>query len=129
MMHARRIAALAFGVTALLMLCAAFARPSAATPMPVEPSIGSVAQQLGLKVPLRESDPFDVGVSFTGLLEKPAALAAFGIADMKQGARVVAARVAFGVVIVEADQEEPPRVARVKLAINAAGRLSSAPRT
>ena len=128
MMLAKRMATLALAVTALLILCAAFAQPSTATP-PVEPTIGSVALQLGLKLPPRESDPFEVGVSFTGLLEKPETLSGFGIADMKQGARVVALRASFGVVIVEADQQEPQRTGRVKLAINAVGRLSAAPRT
>ena len=129
MRRAKRVATLGLAVTAALMLGGAFARPSAATPMPVQPTIGAVALQLGLKSPLRESDVFDVGVSFTGLLERPETLSGFGVVGMKQGARVVVARLALDVVIVEADQLEPARVARVKLAIDVAGRLSAAPRT
>ena len=128
-MHARRFATLTLLVTALLTLCAGFSRPSAATPLPVQPTIGAVALQLGLRLPQGESSAFDVGISFTSLLEKPELLSRFGVADMKPGARVVAARIALGVVIVEADQPEPARVARVKLAIDAAGRLSAAPRS
>lgn len=129
MTNAKRVAAMALVVTALLTLCAAFARPSAASTLPAQPTIGSVAQQLGVKAGERESEPFDVGVSFTGLLEKPDKLSDHGIRDMRPGARVVVARIALDRIIVEADQLEPARQARVRLAIDAVGRLSAAPRT
>ena len=129
MFSTRRIATVALAVAALLMVCAGFAWPPVASATAVQPTIGSVAQQLGVKVPRRETDSFDLGVSFTGLLEKPDRLAAFGIADMKEGARGVVARVALDRVVVEADQLEPARSARVKLALDVAGRLSAPPRT
>jgi hypothetical protein len=128
MMNVKRVATIALAVTGLLMVCAAFARPGHVV-TPVQPTISSVALQLGVKVPPPESDTFGVGVSFTGLLEKPEKLAAFGIADMQQGARVVVMRVALDRVVVEVDQLEPPRSARAKLALDVAGRLSAAPRT
>lgn len=128
MMNVKRIAILAAAVTALLVVCAAFARPARAV-APAQPTISGVALQLGIKVAPRESESFDVGTSFTGLLEKPEKLAAFGIADMQAGARVVVVRLALERVLVEADQLEPPRTARVRLALDGAGRLTTPPRT
>jgi hypothetical protein len=128
-MTTRRIATVALAVAALLTLCAGFAWPPAASATTAQPTIGVVALQLGIKVPTRESDSFDLGASFTGLLEKPDKLAAFGIADMKEGARVVVARIGLDRVIVEADQLEPARSARVRLALDVMGRLSAPPRT
>ena len=128
MMNVKRIATLAAAVTALLLVCAAFARPPRAVAS-VQPTISGLALQLGVKLSPRQSESFDVGVSFTGLLEKPEKLAAFGIADMQLGARVVVMRIALDRVLVEADQMEPARTARVKLALDAAGRLTAPPRT
>ena len=128
MMNVKRIATLAAAVTALLLVCAAFARPPRAVAS-VQPTVSGVALQLGVKLSPRQSEAFDVGVSFTGLLEKPEKLAAFGISDMQLGARVVVVRIALDRVLVEADQMEPARTARVRLALDVAGRLTAPPRT
>jgi len=66
-----------------------------------------VAKQLGTKVQDRPDGVLGLGNSFTGMLEEPEKLEAFGIKGMHKGARVVVMRVAPDRIRVEADELEP----------------------
>jgi hypothetical protein len=97
-------------ILALVIISAAFAAPEIRASRSASPSIAIVAAQLGVKVPSQARDDFDPGVSFTGTLEVPEKLEAFGIKGMTIGARVTATRVSVDRIVVEADQVEPTPV-------------------
>jgi hypothetical protein len=69
-----------------------------------------VAKQLGTRVQDRPDGTLSLGSSFTGMLEEPEKLEAFGIRGMHKGARVVVMRVAPDRIRVEADELEPTEV-------------------
>jgi hypothetical protein len=66
-----------------------------------------VAKQLGTRVQDKPDGVLTLGASFTGMLETPEKLEAFGIRGMHKGARVVVMRVAPDRIRVEADELEP----------------------
>ena len=119
---ARRIALLA----AVTVASVAFAPP--ADPHPAIATVGSVAEQLGVKVNSRADDEFTVGTQFTGNLVDAGKLASWGIKGMHPGARVVAARIAPDRVYVEADELDPPARASVRLPLDASGNIVRPPR-
>lgn len=91
-------------------------------------TIGSVADQLGVKVTGRADEEFAVGVQFTSILVNPEKLAAFGIKGMHAGARVVAARLSADRVYVEADELDPPRRASARVSLDKDGKLVLPPK-
>lgn len=88
-------------------------------------TLGAVADQLGVTIRAESSgDELALGASFTGSLDDPEKLAAFGIAGMHKGARVSVMRVAPDKIRVEADEIEPaPARAGVTLRVAADGKL------
>lgn len=86
-------------------------------------TVGAIADQLGVSIAANAQQEFTVGINFTGTLKDPEKLAAFGIKDMHQGARVTAVRMATERVYVEADEMEPPHRASVRLRLDADGNL------
>ena len=130
----QRLARSAVLSTTLIVVAAGVAGPArvrnAAPPeRAATPTIGAVSAQLGVKVTNLASEDFALGVNFTGVLEDPAKLAAFGIKDMHVGARVTASRMAPDRVIVEADEMEPiPARSSVRLRLGADGTLLVPPK-
>lgn len=76
-------------------------------------AITSLSAQLGVAALPHEGDQLEVGSTFTGMLDDPGKLAAFGIRDMHKGARVTVSRVAPDRIRVEADELEPKMVRSV----------------
>ena len=111
---------------AVIAVSAAFTAP--ANPHPGSATVGSIARQLGVKVPGKADEEFELGVQFTGLLEEPGRLAAFGIKGMHAGARVVAARIAADRVYIEADEVDPVRRESSRVAIGLDGTLVKPPK-
>lgn len=91
-------------------------------------TVGMVAGQLGVKVGFGEFQEFALGAQFTGTLDQPEKLAAFGLTGMHKGARVYAARIAADKVQVEADELDPPKRASAKLSMGPDGKLTAPPR-
>jgi len=108
-----------------LVATSAFSTPRTAA---VSPTVGSIAAQLGVKVAIGDYDDFDVGIQFTGSLVDPGKLSAFGLRDMKAGARVYVARIGLDRVQVEADQIDPARRESARIPLGADGRLTAPPR-
>jgi len=104
---------------------APFAGRSATRPATIAPTIGSIAAQVGVKVAaVRADEEFAVGVQFTGSLEEPLKLSAFGVPGFDVGARVTVARIAPDRVHIEADELLPVRHTEVvRVRIDADGRL------
>jgi len=92
-------------------------------PASLDPTIGSVAAQLGVKVSQRADEEFSLGVQFSGSLEDTLKLATFGVKGFPVGARVTAARIAPDRVHIEADDLDPPRRETVRVRIDANGKL------
>lgn len=115
-------------LAALVATAAAFTAPAPAPSSTDLATIGSIANQLGVKVSGRQEEEFSVGVQFTGNLVDPAKLEAFGIRGMNEGARVVAARIAPDRVFVEADELDPPKRASARLPIGSDGKLARPPK-
>jgi hypothetical protein len=120
----------------LLAMCATIVANQRAVAQATTPqghaslTLGAVADQLGVTIRAESSgDELALGASFTGSLDDPDKLAAFGIAGMHKGARVSVMRVAPDKVRVEADEMEPaPARGGVTLRVAADGKLI-APKT
>ena len=131
-----RLRSLARGVSLFAVLVSAGAAFSAPFPVtraasdagPVVVTIGSVAEQLGVKVSSRADNEFGIGVQFTGSLEDPRKLEAVGIKGMNAGARVTAARLSQDRVHVEADELNPPNRVVMRLRLDPDGKLTQAPK-
>lgn len=132
MIRLQRVVRLVSVLTVVVAAGAAFAAPFSGGRATNQPgsgvaTIGSVAAQLGVKVADRADEEFTLGVQFTGSLEEPGKLAAFGIKGMHTGARVVAARISVDRVHVEADELDPPSRASVRLRMDSDGNLVRPP--
>ena len=87
-----------------------------------------IADQLGAKLGMSQTEEFAPGSSLTGMLKDPAKLAKFGITGVHEGARVSAMRVSHDKVRVEVDELEPtPLTKKATLKLDDKGRLSVAP--
>lgn len=89
----------------------------------LNPTIGDVAAQLGVKVIQRADDEFAPGVQFSGSLQDTLKLPRFGLKGFAIGSRVTVARIAQDRVHIEADELEPPRSQFVRVRIDASGKL------
>ena len=89
-------------------------------------TVRGIAEQLGTKLPPRESDELPIGGSFTGTLADPAKLAALGIAGVHEGARVTVMRVAPEKLRVEVDELDPaPLTKKATLKVDDKGKVSA----
>jgi hypothetical protein len=116
-------------LSALVIVSAAFAAPEIRASRSASPSIAIVAAQLGVKLQSQPREDFEPGVSFTGTLEVPEKLEAFGIKGMTAGARVTATRVSLDRIVVEADQVAPaPARGTTRIMLGEDGKLRLPPR-
>ena len=90
---------------------------------PLNPTIGSVAAQLGVKIIDRATEEFALGVQFSGSLEDTLKLPQFGLKGFHLGSRVTVARIAQDRVHIEADELDPPRSVYVRVRIDATGKI------
>ena len=121
-------------VSLLAVLVGAVAAFAAPTPGPVPPdsatmvvTIGQIAAQLGVRVPNRAEEEFQIGVSFTGSLEDTLKFEEY-IKGMHAGARVTVARVGPDRVYIEADEIDPPQRKNIRVRMNADGTLVKPPK-
>ena len=124
-----RLVGRTFVLFASILVAAAAARPvhaqDASQQGAVHPTVTGVAAQLGAKAQGVTDDEFQLGNSFTAVLEQPDKLAELGIQGMHAGARVTVARIAPDKVRVEVDEMEPvAHSGSVSLRLNVKGELS-----
>ena len=112
-----------FAVLAVATFVATSAGWSASRAAFLNPTIGNVAAQLGVKIIDRSTDEFALGVQFSGTLEDTLKLPRFGLKGFHLGARVTVARIAQDRVHIEADELDPPRSVYVRVHIDATGKI------
>ena len=120
---ARRVTLFAVLGVAVAALIAPSVGLSASRLAPLNPTIGTVAAQLGVKINDRATEEFAFGVQFSGSLEDTLKLPRFGLKGFHLGSRVTVARIAQDRVHIEADELDPPRSAYVRLRIDATGKI------
>ena len=120
---ARRVT-LFLAVLAVATFAATSAGWSASRAKLLNPTIGNVAAQLGVKIIERSTEEFALGVQFSGSLEDTLKLPQFGLKGFHLGSRVTVARIAQDRVHIEADELDPPRSVYVRVRIDATGKIA-----
>ena len=120
---ARRLILFAVLGVAGAALIAPSARPRESRLPSLNPTIGTVAAQLGVKINDRATEEFSLGVQFSGSLEDTLKLPRFGLKGFHLGSRVTVARIAQDRVHIEADELDPPRSVYVRVRIDATGKI------
>jgi len=125
----RRASLFAAASVAIALLTAPYSGWSATRPAPIVPTIGSVALQIGLRMPPQADAEFVVGTQFSSSLEDAPKLASLGLKGFHVGVRVAVARIAPDRVHIEADEFDPPRREFVRVSLDANGRLAPSPKS
>ena len=112
-----------FAVLAVATFVATSTGWSASRAALLNPTIGHVAAQLGVKIIDRATEEFALGVQFSGSLADTLKLPQFGLKGFHLGSRVTVARIAQDRVHIEADELDPPRSVYVRVRIDATGKI------